>query len=68
MDAGGQVGRAGAVVRVRDLLATHGSLSYALERAGKYVDQSLRRLRGLLDAESFAVLEDIAGFVLNRQR
>ena len=55
------------IERVRGLLARHGSLNFALARAGEYVDRSLSRLRPLLAPEAFAVVEEIAGFVVTRQ-
>ena len=52
---------------IRDLLVAHGSIEHATKRAGEFIETSLGRLRGLLPASSFTVVEELAGFVLHRQ-
>ncbi len=55
------------VKEIRVLLADHGSIDHSLSLARGYVQESLSPLRDLLPARDFAVVEEIAGFVLERR-
>ncbi len=55
------------VHRVRALLNEHGSIDHALALAQGYVENSLKPLRNLLPPRDFALVEEIAGFVLERR-
>ena len=55
------------VERVRRLLAEKGSIEHALSLARSYVETSLAPLRRLVPARHFAVIDEIAAFVLERR-
>ncbi|MFT7616825.1 MAG: octaprenyl-diphosphate synthase [Planctomycetota bacterium] len=56
------------VVEIRELLSVHGSIEHAFTLARKYVQDSLEPLRDLLPARDFTVVQEIAGFVLERRQ
>ena len=58
---------ASEIKALQSLLVSHGSVENALAQAEGMVRDAVADLRPLLDAESFAIVEAIASFVINRQ-
>ena len=61
-----RTGRRDASVNLRELINEHDSLGFAMNRAHRFVDEALGRLRRLLEPRAQAVVEAIGGFVLSR--
>lgn len=61
-----RTGRRDPSVNLRELINEHDSLGFAMNRANRFVDEALGRLRRLLEPRAQAVVEAIGGFVLSR--
>lgn len=56
-----------AINGLRELFVEHDSLNWAMNRARRYVDDALARLKRLLEPRAYGVVETIASFVIGRQ-